>query len=163
MTSNSRSKTLMTLHQYVHKALTLAAATLIATVVGCGPKLSSVTGTVTYEGKTIEKGMITLTPVDGIGAIAGAPIENGKYTIDSVLPGTKIVEVAAVKTVPFTRNTEEMAKMAEQQLASGNTSGLIDPADIVPNNAKGNRAEFEIQQGLNKLDISLTKPEEPNS
>lgn len=135
----------------------------LGTSIGCGPKMASVTGTVTYEGKAIEKGTITMTPVDGVGAIAGATIENGKYTVDSVLPGTKIIEVAAVKTVPFSRNTEEMAKMAEQQLASGNSSGLIDPADIVPSNAKGNRSEYEIQDGPNKLDITLSKPEESAS
>lgn len=131
---------------------------LIASLTGCGSPLATVQGTVSYEGSPIEKGMITFTPVDGKGAVVGCNIENGKYLAKDVTPGKNLLTVAAVKQVTFSRSSEEMSKMAAENAGKGSIEGLIDPADIVPANAKGNAAEHNVSAGKNTIDLQLTKP-----
>jgi hypothetical protein len=58
-----------------------------------------VSGTVTFEGKPLEKGMIQFIPAVGRGETqAGAPIENGSYAIpqqDGPVPGKYMVVITA--------------------------------------------------------------------
>ena len=130
-----------------------------ALVVGCGDSnLGTVHGTVTYEGAPIEKGSIDFLPADGKGASVGAEIVAGAYSAEGVPPGPKIVQVIAVKDVPFARSSEEMAQRAAEQAKSGNATGLIDPADVIPPDAVGNNQQHEIASGDQTLDIALTKP-----
>jgi len=62
----------------------------------------------------------------------------------------------AVKEVPFARNSEDMAKMAANQTSG--IKGLIDPADIIPQNAEGNNRVLEFSLGNNKLELVLSRP-----
>ena len=136
-----------------------AVGLLCLSAIGCGdPNLGSVSGSVTYEGQPIEKGSINFLPVDGKGASAGGEIVAGKYEVAEVPPGQKIVEVIAVRDVPFARSSEEMAQRAAEAQARGDRTGLIDPADIVPPDAEGNNATHEIKPGEQTLHIALTKP-----
>ncbi|MSR56416.1 MAG: hypothetical protein EXS05_01930 [Planctomycetaceae bacterium] len=54
---------------------------------GCGGggtdlgKHGSVSGTVTFDGKPVELGQITFTPVGKEGTVTGAEIKNGKYSV----------------------------------------------------------------------------------
>jgi hypothetical protein len=124
----------------------------------CGGNLSSVSGEVSYEGQPIEKGWINFAPADGKGPTAGRPITNGKYEISGLLPGMRIVEITAVKRVPFARSSQEMARRAEQDRARGDNTGLIDPADVIPPEAEGNNATVELKPGAQTLDFALRKP-----
>lgn len=133
--------------------------TLATMFVGCGPSSPSATGKVTYEGQPIRSGNITFSPTSG-GPIVGAEIVDGTYSVTGLTTGKSVVNVIAVKDVPFARSSEEMAKMAEEQKLKGNDNGLIDPADIIPDNAVGNNAEVEIKPGAQELDFSLSKPKE---
>ena len=127
-------------------------------LVGCGSPTATVQGSVSYDGTPIEKGMITFTPVDGKGIVVGCDIQNGKYTARGVAPGKNVLTVAAVKQVTFSRSSEEMEKMAAAGKGKGAIEGLIDPADIVPSDAKGNGAEHTVNIGSNTIDLQLTKP-----
>jgi hypothetical protein len=69
-----------------------------------------------------------------------------------------VLTVAAVKQVTFSRSSEEMEKMAAAGKGKGAIEGLIDPADIVPSDAKGNGAEHTVNIGSNTIDLQLTKP-----
>lgn len=138
--------------------LVLLALCVISTLVGCGGSTGSVQGNVSYEGTPIQKGMITFTPVDGKGSIVGCNIENGKYSATGVTPGKNVLSVVAVKEVTFARSSEEMEKMAASNKGKGAIEGLIDPADIVPADAKGNGAEHTVNEGSNTIDLQLTKP-----
>ena len=129
----------------------------IANLIGCGPSSPTATGKVTYENELIAKGNITFSPASG-GPIVGAEIVKGTYSVTGLTAGKSRVSVIAVKDVPFARSSEEMAKMAETQKIKGNDSGLIDPADIIPENAKGNNQEIEIKAGNQVLDFNLSKP-----
>lgn len=131
---------------------------LIMFVVGCGENGGVVSGKVTYDGKTIESGMVTFTPAKGMGSMVGTDIVDGKYKATGVSVGDNIVQVIAIKKVNHARSTEELAKLAAQQLASGNDTGIIEPADIVPANAQGNNNTVAIQSGNNTLDLILLPP-----
>ena len=129
----------------------------IATLSGCGPAAPTATGKVTYENEIIAKGNITFSPSSG-GPIVGADIVNGNYSVSGLTVGKSRVTIIAVKDVPFARSSEDMAKIAETQKLKGNDNGLIDPADIIPENAKGNNEDFEIKAGTQVLDFNLSKP-----
>ena len=72
----------------------------LAVLHGCGGsdeiEKFQVTGTVTYQGKPIEKGSITFDPADNQGISAMGGIENGQYTAE-VPPGEKIIRISAVR------------------------------------------------------------------
>lgn len=73
----------------------LVTSVAIATAAGCGPATSTVSGTVTFNGETVEKGSISLFPTDGKGSPAGGLIQNGRYRIAGVAPGEKTVQLSA--------------------------------------------------------------------
>jgi len=57
---------------------------------GCGssgPTMGRVSGTVTYQGKPIEKGTVTFISTDGERPNATGPIEGGSYTLQTSEPG----------------------------------------------------------------------------
>jgi hypothetical protein len=73
-----------------------AACVMLACVaVGCGPSKATVTGTVSFNGQPVERGSISLFPVDGKGSANGGTIEKGRYEIRDVAPGEKIVQLTA--------------------------------------------------------------------
>jgi hypothetical protein len=127
---------------------------------GCGSSTASVSGEVTYDGERIEKGYITFTPTDGKGQDVGAPIRDGRYAIAEMPPGPKTVKVTATRKVNFASTSEEMKKRAEEARKAGNHDGLVDPADIIPDNAEGNNAEVDIPRGSSTKDFHLKKPAE---
>lgn len=126
----------------------------------CNSNLSSVGGEATYEGQPIEKGWINFLPVDGKGRDGGGPITAGRYEVSGLLPGQKLVQITAVKRVPFARTSEEMARRAQEERSRGHNTGLIDPADIIPPDAEGNNTTVELKPGAQTLDFSLRKPTE---
>ena len=122
----------------------------------------AVSGEASYEGQPIADGMITFLPADGKGPPAGGPITHGKFEVQGLVPGPKIVEITAVKVVPFARTSEEMAKRYAAAKARGDASGLIDPADVVPPDAQGNHVTVEVKPGRQTLDFPLKKPVKKN-
>lgn len=79
---------------------TLAAVIPVAGIcIGCGgPGLSTVEGTVTFEGEPVGEGAIVFEPADGIGRAAGGTIRDGRYQLTGeagVEPGPKIVRITA--------------------------------------------------------------------
>jgi len=81
-------------------------------VPGCGDSSSglarrySVSGTVTYNGKPLERGTISFVPADAKGRAAGGTIIDGRYSLtthdrdDGALPGKYKVGVVAKETDP---------------------------------------------------------------
>jgi hypothetical protein len=130
----------------------------MALLCGCGGGAARVTGEVTFEGQPVGDGAISFLPADGKGPAAGGPIVAGRYTVENLTPGPKLVKIEAVKKVPFARSSEEMAKRAAVNKLFGDGSGIIDPADIIPPNAEGNNAAVEIKPGKQTHDFHLKKP-----
>jgi len=86
-----------------------AAIPVVVAVVGCGdsgglPRRYPVSGTVTYNGKPLERGNINFAPDDAKGRAAGGTISNGRYSLttqdpdDGALPGKYRVSVVAKET-----------------------------------------------------------------
>jgi hypothetical protein len=134
------------------------ALVVAASLVGCAPDKGVVTGSVDYNGQPVERGEITLTPVDGEGQPVGAPITAGRYEARDVPPGQKRVRIEAFKEVSFAASSQEMMERAQQAKARGDDSGLVDPADIIPPNAEGNDQQLEINAGRNEHNFHLTSP-----
>jgi hypothetical protein len=130
---------------------------------GCSEPAAIVSGAVTYDGQPVGRGSITFTPADGIGPVVGGPITGGRYSVTGLQPGRKVVQVVAVKAVPFARSSEEMARRAAENEAKGDGSGLIDPADEIPADAEGNNATHEIKLGAQTLDLNLKPPSRKKS
>lgn len=68
---------------------------LTAATVGCGPRMATVSGVVTFNGEAVPKGSITFLPVDGKGSAFGGPIVAGRYSVSGVSPGAKIVQLSS--------------------------------------------------------------------
>ena len=73
------------------KACWMFLGLLVLALVGCGS--ATVTGTVTYNGQPISKGKITFLGVEENSTAVGTDIENGKYTLKDIAPGTKKVSI----------------------------------------------------------------------
>jgi hypothetical protein len=130
---------------------------LAALAAGCGNSCS-VSGNVSYDGQPVEDGMITFLPTDGKGPSTGGKITGGKYQMDKLTPGPKVVQVLAVKALPSARSSEEMEKLAAAAKARGDTTGIIEQADVIPPDAEGNNARIEVQPGKQEINFDLKKP-----
>ena len=124
---------------------------------GCGTA-TNVSGKVTYEGTPVQEGFITFSPTSGKGTPGAAPIKDGDYTLDTLLPGPHLVEVTASKKIQFALSTEEMEAKFKAAKAKGNTTGVVESADLVPANAVNNRQTIDVKQGRQTLDFHLKKP-----
>jgi hypothetical protein len=125
---------------------------------GCGANLGVATGNASYEGTPIERGAITFTPADGKGPVVGGEIRGGKYSVTEIPLGPKVVHIDAFKDVNFASSSQEMMDRAAEARTRGDSSGLVDPADIIPPQAQGNDQNVEIKPGANQLDFHLSKP-----
>jgi hypothetical protein len=86
---------------------------------GCdsGPPVAEVSGTVSYDGKPIEKGNIAFFPDGGKGQPAGGLIENGAYTVKNVSHGIMKVEIHAPKVVGKRKLYQNDPKSAEIEIS----------------------------------------------
>lgn len=122
-------------------------------VSGCGGGSEGVTisGTVTYDGKPVPSGHVTLAPADGKGPSAGGEIRDGRFTIRGVLPGEKIVSVTGGETIEFPKTSEEMEQLAAQRKTPG-TGWQIPP------NAKGNNQRITVGNTNQEIKLELLPP-----
>jgi hypothetical protein len=124
---------------------------------GCGGG-NSVSGKVTYEGADVDEGFITFFPTQAKAIEKASPIKAGVYEAIGLAPGPHIVEVTASKKINFAVSREEMAAKFKEAKAKGNATGIIEPADLIPPNARGNRQTVEIKAGAQTMDFHLKKP-----
>jgi hypothetical protein len=115
--------------------LALVVATAVA-VSGCGDhdpyavKTVSAAGTVTYQGKPVEKGTIEFQPMDAKGRPASGTIENGKFTLttyregDGAAPGEHTVAVVATEEQKTKDGDTTIKYLIPEQYASPETSGV---------------------------------------
>lgn len=71
---------------------------LLVTGVGCGEGKVRVRGTVTFDGKPVDQGVISFDPADGRGPNTGGAIADGKFDLSGpaeATPGKKIVRIRA--------------------------------------------------------------------
>ena len=95
---------MITLMTFVKRVTLAVAVTGLVTVLGCGDdsglaKRYSVSGTVNYNGKPVEKGTITFTPSVEGGRAASGDIADGSYSLTTVTPGDGAIPGAYKVTV----------------------------------------------------------------
>lgn len=134
----------------------LALGALLAS--GCADDVGLVSGEVSYEGQPVKKGYITFTPADGKGPMVGAPITDGKYSLDGVFPGSKVVKVEASSGAgPSLQTTEDVAKLSKEWKDKMGPDGVI-RTETLPADAVGNNQNFDVKVGPQTLDLALKKP-----
>jgi hypothetical protein len=72
------------------------AGAAVMVVTGCGDGRVRVSGTVVYEGKPLEQGIISFEPADGVGPTTGGLITDGEYDLTGnarSTTGEKIVRI----------------------------------------------------------------------
>jgi hypothetical protein len=137
----------------------LFAAALLP-LAGCGSS-TSVSGNVTYETKPVGNGAITFLPADGHGPAAGAPIVDGRYLIDNLMPGKKLVQIVAVKKNNLPASNEERERQAKENAKRGNTNRIVERADEIPADAVGNNRQIDVQSGSQTFDFDLKPKARP--
>ena len=120
---------------------------VVCLLAGCA-RQDCVSGTVTYEGRPVEKGFITFHPVGDLSAPVGAEIIEGQYKVLGLKPGKKKVQVTATPTV---------VAVAQK---GGKSPRVIAKKDrtFIPPNARGNQQEADIPKGEHTLDVQLFAP-----
>lgn len=120
----------------------------LSVLVGCGPNdgLTAISGEVLLDGKPLEKGSISLQPVDGKGVSAGGDISNGRFTARTS-PGNLAVQINSMVDVEKKNPTKEEIER-----------GLhIDKKEIIP--AEYNRASklrIEVTPEKKTFNFSLS-------
>ena len=130
---------------------------LLLACCGCGAATGA-SGKVTYEGTDVEEGFITFFPNHPKGSAKASPIKAGAYQVSDLTPGPHIVEVTASKKIQFALSSEEMEAKFKAAKAKGNATGVVESADLIPANARGNRQAVDIKPGRQTLDFHLKKP-----
>jgi len=130
---------------------------LLLAVAGCGGS-TAVSGSVSYEGEPVENGSITFVPADGIGPSSGSTITGGRYRVDDMAPGEKIVQIVGLKAVPFAQTTAELAQQAEEAARRGQVAAPAADAMQIPDDAEGNNAKVQVKSGKQTLDFDLKRP-----
>jgi hypothetical protein len=113
---------------------------------GSGPK-TKVSGSVTYNGKSVEDGYIVFRPADGKGGDAGGPISGGNFSF-LVPSGPKVVIISngAAPETGRVLTSEEASKMKADPKKG---SEIIDP------NAKGNNTKVDVSGTEQSLNFAL--------
>jgi len=106
----------------------------------------------------VEEGFITFFPNQAKGAEKAGPIKAGAYEVSGLTPGPHVVEVIANKKIQFALSSEEMEARFKAAKAKGNATGVVESADLIPANARGNRQTVDIKPGWQTLDFHLKKP-----
>ena len=124
-------------------------------IVGCGTsEVSSIHGSITYNGQPLQYGAITLSSTDGSTANFGGVVSDGLYKVDNIVPGEfKVTIIAGVKhdgaRVASSDDGRMLAEKGEQNNA---------PIQI-PSNASGNNQLVLIKLGEHAFDFTLKSPE----
>ena len=117
---------------------------------GCGNRMGSVEGSVTYDGQPIEKGIINFESADGQVQRSGAAIENGKYRIANISPGKKIVRIEGQ------RKTGRKVQLKVPRGVVAPSKPVDEYLDIVPAvYNKQSTLTAEVESGTNQLDYAL--------
>jgi hypothetical protein len=135
-----------------HFAVVLGFAALAGTA-GCTGK-TTVAGTVTYEGKKLDRGYVTFYPVNDVGDTRGvtgdtrgAEIIDGSYTANDLTPGKR----KAVISVP-----PQFAKQKSSDKAPGEIK-VLPPAFPISPGTRGNSQIVEITNDNLTLNFALLK------
>lgn len=84
------------------RSFTIAMASLLALTAGCGPRAANLAGKVTFQGKPVVTGTVTVMAADGSIHQIGIKTD-GTYTLDRVPVGPATVSVTSPDPAPSAR------------------------------------------------------------
>ncbi len=122
-------------------------ALMSSVLIGCGDPLARVEGIVTFNGEPVSRGFINLEPVDGMGTVSGANVEDGKFLMEDVVPGEKIVRISAVYSKGFQKNADD-----------GSEVEICD--DLLPKEyGQGSKVRLKVELPSTKADYEIKGPD----
>jgi len=130
------------------------AALLIATSTGCGSRVTTADGTVSFEGQPVEDGTISFESADGKGPSAGSSISGGKYHIARMSPGNKTVRITAQRKTG--RKVPLSTIMPPEMVSPTATTDEIEKYIPVRYNEKSELTK-DVVAGANTFDFDLKK------
>ncbi|MFL5328905.1 MAG: hypothetical protein ACJ8C4_08305 [Gemmataceae bacterium] len=111
---------------------------------------SILSGTVTYEGRPIANGYITLTPKDD-GPVTSARIVNGQYEIIRPTLGESVVLITAVSDAQLAKARPDPGQLEGKEAPAP-------PSDLVGPDAVGNNKIVTVQKGKHVMNFELFAP-----
>jgi hypothetical protein len=153
-----------------------AAATIVFATIGCGDdsgmaKRYKVYGTVTYNGKPVEKGQIAFVPEKGDAQGAQGQIDNGSYSLTTLSPGDGALPGSYKVTIDTRQIDDAALKAATKKFAEQNKiEGLaMPPQDVQARMYQKARSatpakymtpdatdlKAEVKEQSNKIDFEL--------
>jgi hypothetical protein len=114
-------------------------------LVGCGEKTTTVSGTVTLDGKPLPEGAISFFPKDGQAPTAGSTIKDGQYSA-KLSPCPMKVTISAPKVV----GTKKIYDTPDSPVMPITKEAL--PAKY----NEESTLELEVKPGPNRKDFELT-------
>jgi hypothetical protein len=124
-----------------------ALAVIASMMIGCGDPLARVEGIVTFNGEPVSRGFINLEPVDGKGSVSGTSVEDGKFVMEDVVPGEKIVRISAVYSKGVQKNPED-----------GSEIELCE--DLLPKEyGQGSKVRLKVELPSTKADYEIKGPD----
>ena len=129
---------------------------ILFALIGCGGNTASLSGNVTYEGQPVVQGHIDCLPTQGGSASVGAKIVDGKYRVEGLTPGTRLVQISGVLKIVGPISSADMERKAKE--AKGKPKADAPDADNIPIDAKGNNVQIEITAGQQTKDFDLKRP-----
>jgi hypothetical protein len=127
--------------------ITLVCFTFTLMLVGCGPSISPVTGTVTYKGEPVKGGTLIFSPVGEGTAATGTVQDDGTYVLKTdTSNGAQVGKVKVTYSAPGGEASTDPKKQ-----------GIASPyVGLVPKTP-----EIEVKSGANTIDIELEIDKNP--
>jgi hypothetical protein len=137
---------------------------LMALAIGCGPKVGSIVGTVTYQGKPVRWGTVkviwTASDAEALNAGSSVLSQSGAYQVERVPAGSSAKLFLDIPLIPMggmlggNRPNPRVVKEVKERL------GYVDVPEKYTNPATSGFS-LEVKPGTNVFDINLPA-EEPS-
>jgi hypothetical protein len=122
-------------------------ALLAATVLGCGSSANVVSGTVQVNNQPLQRGYVTFLPIESTKGSKGAPLNDGRFTLKDLAPGTWKVLISETPVAQVVRNSDGPPTLA-----------IAPSALAISSETTGNRRIVEVRAGKQSLDFNLQAP-----
>jgi hypothetical protein len=141
------------------------AALIVALGIGCedGRRAGkvTVTGTVSYDGKPVENGMIQFTVAEAsfmASDNAEGVVKDGRFAVANVSPGKNSVTVTG-GSAPGNLGpaTYDQMKTRPRDLAEAKKIAEEARVNAIPQDAPGNSITVDVKEGMEPLDIRILK------
>jgi hypothetical protein len=129
---------------------------LLALLSGCfSSSTGTVSGSVTFNGKPLEKGLVTFSPAAAKGGTAGGEIVAGRFDVQEIVPAQYQVSVAAVPELKIVMPGDPETK---RTLTDAEIRARIDP---LPPDTTGKEQTIDVKRGWQALDFKLESKNKP--